>query len=63
VVRQNHTCEGKVESEKADRTARNYYIDHVQHYNVSFKLGEKVVKRGILFGKFPVRISVSDLFS
>jgi len=41
------------ESEKADRIARSYYIDHGQHYNVSIMLGEKVAKRGIPFGKFP----------
>jgi len=44
---------------KADRIARNYYIDHGQHYNVSIKLGENVVKRGIPLES----ISVCDLFS
>jgi len=42
------------ELEKADRIAINYYIDHCQHYNVSVKLGEKVVKRGIPFTKVPL---------
>lgn len=59
IIRVKEQCE----SEKADIIARNYYIDHGQLYKVSIKLGDKVVKRGIPLGKFPVRISVSDLFS
>jgi len=59
IIRVREQCE----SEKADRIARKFYIDHSQHYNVSIKLGEKVARRGITFGKFSLRISVSDLFS
>jgi hypothetical protein len=44
---------------KADRIARNYYIDHGQHYSVSIKLVEKVVKRGVPLES----ISICDLFS